>query len=38
LFAIGVFVLGIVAAAALGDAWYFFTGAIAGLALLLAAI
>lgn len=35
-FAFGVFVLGIVAAAALGDAWYFLTGVIAGLCLLVA--
>ncbi|GLY68859.1 hypothetical protein Atai01_54780 [Amycolatopsis taiwanensis] len=33
-FAIGVFVLGIAAAASLGDAWYFLTGVIAGLCLL----
>ncbi|HKS46501.1 MAG TPA: hypothetical protein VJT49_15590 [Amycolatopsis sp.] len=34
-FAIGVTVLGIVAAAALGDAWYFLTGVVAGLCLLV---
>jgi len=33
--AIGVFVLGIVAAATLGDAWYFLTGVIAGLCILV---
>lgn len=35
-FAVGVFVLGIAAAASLGDAWYFLTGVIAGLCLLVA--